>query len=69
MIRTATSGQGIKIIQHFLKHSEDHEVTLIWNAESLSRQLIWDGNKDRSLEIWQVSQKALEPLFFSDDEE
>ena len=63
------SGQRIKINQHFLKHSEDHVVTLIWDAKNLSCQLIWDGNKDLPLEIWQVSQKALEPLFFSDDEE
>ena len=69
VFKNDASGQGIKINQHFLKHSEDHVVTLIWDAENLSCQLIWDDHKDRPLEIWQVSQQALEPLFFSDNEE
>ena len=41
-------------------------ITLRWNAEKLSCGLIWSG-EDPLLEVWQVSQKALAPLFFDPD--
>ena len=46
------------------------DVALSWDMETPSCGLIWDGKEDRLLEVWQVSQKALAPLFFDtgDDE-
>ena len=34
-----------------------------WNVEKQVCELVLDGNADRSLEVWQVSQEALVPLF------
>ena len=36
---------------------------LRWNVEKQVCELVLDGNADRSLEVWQVSQEALVPLF------
>lgn len=62
----APDGQSIQIRQHLMQGNENHNVTLRWNAEKVSCELVWGDEKDPR-EVWQVSQKALAPLFFGPD--
>ena len=65
----AADTSSIQIHQNLIQRVRDKDVTLSWNTETLSCGLIWDGREDRRLEVWQVSQKALGPLFFDTDDD
>ena len=64
----AVTGQCIQIRQNLTQRGKNQNITLRWNAEEMSCELIWDGDEDRSLEVWEVSRKALAPLFFDTDQ-
>ena len=66
---TAADTSSIQIHQNLIRRVRDKDVTLSWNTETLSCGLIWDGQEDRRLEVWQVSQQALGPLFFDTDDD
>ena len=57
-------GDLIQIRQNLAQGTMKQDVTLDWNEKELSCGLIWDEDKTHPLEVWQVSRKALEPLFF-----
>lgn len=58
------NGRCIQIQQKITRPGEDEGVTPRWNAEKQSCELIWGDDTNHPLEVQQVSQKALEPLFF-----
>ena len=58
------SGQCLMAYQHLAQHQTKQAITPRWNAEKQSCELIWGDDTDHPLEVQQVSQKALEPLFF-----
>ena len=62
------NGQCIQIQQKITQHGENVDVIPRWNAEKQSCELIWGDETNRPLEVQQVSQKALEPLFFGTDQ-
>lgn len=43
----------------------DRIITIVWNTETLSYDLIFDDDESRALKAWQVSQEALLPLLFA----
>ena len=65
----AADTSSIQIHQNLIQRVRDQDITLSWNTETLSCGLIWDGKEDHRLEVWQVSQKALGPLFFDTDDD
>lgn len=65
----AADTSSIQTHQNLIQRVRDKDVTLSWNTETLSCGLIWDGKEDHRLEVWQVSQKALGPLFFDTDDD
>lgn len=62
------NGRCIQIQRKITRPGENADVTPRWNAEEQSCELIWDDDTNHPLEAQQVSQKALEPLFFDNKE-
>ena len=57
-----------RIRQNLTRRGPNQHVTPRWNAEKQSCELIWDDDTDHPLGVQEVSQKALEPLFFDTDQ-
>ena len=61
-------GERIRIRQNLTRRGTNQHVTPRWSAEKQSCELIWGGDTDHPLGVQEVSQKALEPLFFDTDQ-
>ena len=57
--------ERIKISTNVPNQPVNWYVGITWNAETLSCDLIVSDDLSHVFKVWQVSQKALEPMFFS----